>query len=498
MHGARFAFLRSFAAVAAAALVSIYLQLPGLVGPHGLTPLSPTASPPLLAALLPHDGGFPTLLALEATALAGFAAAALALACRRPHGALFLAIFCAQCVLFRSVQPWLGFQWDILLLETAAAAAFYAPWGPADDSGPTSHPMSWVLRAQAVKFMLMSGVVKVTADCPTWKHLTALEFHFASAPLPTAEAWLFHSLPPTLLRLGVAFMFVCELIAPWLLIAPCTPARRVGVFVQLALQLGIMLTGNYNWFNAHTAVLMLPAWEADALHGADVGATRLGWGRLLVAPLQAWERAWASRLGRAVGGGAALTLLAAASAQLFPVRYNPEGGDGLLGALARPNGFEVSNHADREFVAWLLSSAITVQSILYLYMGVAIAAVGYALPSPSPPAAEGRRRPLAVCIAAAHTAWRVAVGAAALVWLGVTLLPARVAHQHAGGPAPARLGRRARRRRRDSRRTAAVPRVVELRALPENDGRGFVDGAVGVGRRQGALGRRGPRCRCRG
>ena len=93
--------------------------------------------------------------------------------------------------------------------------------------------MTWVLRAQWVKFMVCSGAVKVTADCPTWKSLTALEYHFASTCLPTAEAWLHHSLPPFLLRLATAIMFLCELVAPWLLLAPITPVRRLGVLVQL-------------------------------------------------------------------------------------------------------------------------------------------------------------------------------------------------------------------------------------------------------------------------
>ena len=139
----------------------------------------------------------------------------------------------------------------------------------------------------------MSGVVKVTADCPTWKQLTALEFHFAryrarveplhrigewncrgmpakgrdepshkhlippTAPalvgkfdhllpmpaalttppriprsgstcLPTSEAWLAHSLPPLMLRCGVALMFLLELFAPWLLLVPVRSVRKVG------------------------------------------------------------------------------------------------------------------------------------------------------------------------------------------------------------------------------------------------------------------------------
>ena len=52
-----------------------------------------------------------------------------------------------------------------------------------------------------------------------------------------------HSLPPSVLRCGVAFMFLCELVGPWLLLAPITPVRRVGVVLQIPLQLGIALTG---------------------------------------------------------------------------------------------------------------------------------------------------------------------------------------------------------------------------------------------------------------
>lgn len=96
--------------------------------------------------------------------------------------------------------------------------------------------MNWVMRAQWVKFMLMSGAVKVQANCPTWKHLTALEYHFSSTCLPTSEAWLHHSLPPFLLRLAVAVMFLLEVVAPWLLLVPIQPVRRTGVLVQVPLQ----------------------------------------------------------------------------------------------------------------------------------------------------------------------------------------------------------------------------------------------------------------------
>jgi len=104
-------------------------------------------------------------------------------------------------------------QWDILLVEVGFASILYAPWALAmparlrvrlpsvlgggnhlannernsedDDEGddddvdvngrPPPGPTVWPLRFVLFKLMLMSGVVKVQARCPTWLRLTALE-----------------------------------------------------------------------------------------------------------------------------------------------------------------------------------------------------------------------------------------------------------------------------------------------------------------------------------
>jgi len=86
----------------------------------------------------------------------------------------------------------------------------------------------------------------------------ALEYHFASTCLPTSEAWIFHQLPPLLLRLGVAARFVVELVGPWLLLCPVLPVRRSAALAHGALQVGIMVTENYNWINFHTLALLQP------------------------------------------------------------------------------------------------------------------------------------------------------------------------------------------------------------------------------------------------
>ncbi|KAJ1457405.1 lipase maturation factor-domain-containing protein [Pelagophyceae sp. CCMP2097] len=413
-------FLSALGGIYLAAFASFWLQYPGLIGGGGLLPAVAFWSRVQGA----HGGGawesfkaVPCLFwlsadgasdaALEAVTLIGLACACLGLGGVH-HGLLFVVMFLCYLSLYTVGQTWLGFQWDIFLLETGAAAILYAPWRSmrvnADDAG--AHPMTWVLRAQWVKFMVMSGVVKVTARCPTWEHLTALEFHFASTCLPTAEAWWLHSLPPFLLRMCVAFMFVCELLAPWLLLVPCTPVRRVGVVVQLALQVGIQATGNYNWFNLQTAALLLPAWAPDFDKN------------------EAWERFWATPLGRWTGYFGAVAVLAAAAAQLFPVRYDAVAGETWAEALARPDALFIENRATPMWTARLLESAVNQWTIGYLY--AMLFATTLCAAWGTAPALKGSR--------AVDFAARLVSLAVSSCYLGVTLLPLESITRRQVGP----------------------------------------------------------------
>ena len=472
MVSPRYLFLSSLGAIYCAAFVSCWLQYPGLLGNDGLLP----ASSFWAKAIQPRFGGspwerfssYPSLLwlvgdeeqlidvALEGVAALGALLGALA-AGGLHHAASFATMWICYLTLYSVGQKWLSFQWDIFLLETGFAAILYAPWlSFATPPGPAAaaHPMTWVLRVQWVKFMICSGVVKVTADCPTWKNLSALEYHFASTCLPTAEAWLHHSLPPFLLRLAVAIMFLCELVAPWLLLAPVTPVRRLGVLVQLPLQLAIMLTGNYNWFNLHTAALLLPAWERDYTpldRGEQPSLCR--W---LLWPLHAWESLWATRLGRLVGYGGALAGLLYAQITLFPVGYNPpspaasagaaapaaasSARSGLLGALWRHDALTIANGFDRARVRALLGAALPYIPYLYvvLILGATAHAVAAAAPPPPslppgaaaalktakpPPPPSAARRAVRLLRGSAALGWCVLLGLASTVALGVTLLP---------------------------------------------------------------------------
>ena len=107
------------------------------------------------------------------------------------------------------------------------------------------------------KLVLMSGVVKITSKDRVWQQLTALYYHFASQPLPTPVSWYFRQLHPLALQLGVAFTFLVEIPLAFMILCPLRVVRHWTAALQAALQLLIMLTGNYGYFNVLTLVLIV-------------------------------------------------------------------------------------------------------------------------------------------------------------------------------------------------------------------------------------------------
>src|SRR5262249_8362923 len=91
----------------------------------------------------------------------------------------------------------LSFQWANLLLATAFLAAFFAPLSWRPKWVPETEPPTitlWLLRWLLFRLMSQSGAVKLLSGDPTWRHLTALQYHFETQPLPTWIGWYVHQL----------------------------------------------------------------------------------------------------------------------------------------------------------------------------------------------------------------------------------------------------------------------------------------------------------------
>ena len=261
--------------VFAAALGVIFLtafwswgsQVRGLVGEHGLVPVGEQLAAARTAGItfwqMPSlswvaQGDFPLLAqcwlgALLAIALcAGFFPGPCALLC----WALYLSLMTVG-------ESFANFQWDALLLETSLLAALWLPWRARPDWAEESLPQKigrWLLWWLFVRLMIESGVVKLTWGDEKWLGRSALEWHFETQPLPLWTAWYAHHAPRWLLNAACWITYFIEIATPALLLAPSRWRfmRHGAVLLQALLQLAILTTGNYTYFNWLTLALCVP------------------------------------------------------------------------------------------------------------------------------------------------------------------------------------------------------------------------------------------------
>lgn len=254
-------FLRLLGLVYLGAFVSFGMQITGLIGSDGILPVST-----LLAAVesqLGHAGYWlaPTVFwfsagdaVLTGVCSAGALFAVLIVLNRFAWPALFGA-YVLYLSLVVAGQTFMAFQWDLLLLEAGVLALFLRG----------GHPVTvWLFRWLVFRFFFLGGMVKLLSGDPSWDSLTALDFHFETQPLPTLLAWYAHHLPqPVLLALTAATLII-ELLVPFLVFAP-RRARHAAAWCFIALQIAILLTGNYNFFNVLTLAICLFLFDDAAL-----------------------------------------------------------------------------------------------------------------------------------------------------------------------------------------------------------------------------------------
>lgn len=269
--------IRALGLIFFAAFISLWVQIHGLVGSNGILPAGQFMQ---FKGLFFDQIGFgagrywalPTLgwiasgdVALHVYCLLGVLASLLVMAGIMPAVGL-LGCWLFYLTLTNLGQDFLGYQWDILLLESAFLAILIAPWRRWLGGGRLFKPWLGILLVRWLLFRLMfeSGAVKLASGDPVWRNLTALNYHFETQPLPSWISWYASQLPTGLLKVATAGMFVIELIVPFLFFAPRN-LRILGCFATVGLQLAIILTGNYGCFNWLTIVLCLALLDDRAI-----------------------------------------------------------------------------------------------------------------------------------------------------------------------------------------------------------------------------------------
>lgn len=277
----RWTFSRFLALIYFFAFLSVHEQILGLYGENGIVPISkvmtlnfPVPSTETFLALPTvfqfwnNDSALSLVTSLgifaSLIALIGFFSGPCLLVC----WLLYLSIVNAGTV-------FMSFQWDILLLEVGFLAIFFCSWKPVDsllglvdyinpkcswifERGSPSIILVWLYRWLLFRLIFESGLVKFAKEDKqdAWVNLTALSYHYETQPLPTPIGWVFNQFPDWIHSLSAIGTFAIELVVPFLFFMP-SKIRYLGGIVQIGLQLLIIWTGNYCFFNLLTIALCL-------------------------------------------------------------------------------------------------------------------------------------------------------------------------------------------------------------------------------------------------
>src|SRR5438477_865277 len=258
-------FLRALGIIYLIAFVSLWVQVDGLIGGGGISPINqflPAVHEQLgrqAYSLLPTLCWFNSSNGFLHFLCGGGVAFSLLLILGIAPAICLTALFVFYLSLTIAGQTFLSFQWDILLLETGFLSIFLAPWQLWQKRGqepPVSRAALFLLKLLLFKLTVMSGVVKLTSGDDCWWNLTALDYHYWSQPLPTMFGWWADQSPEWFKHLSVAFCLVVEIIVPFLIWAPRRP-RVIAAGLMIFLQVVIAITGNYCFFNLLTIALCL-------------------------------------------------------------------------------------------------------------------------------------------------------------------------------------------------------------------------------------------------
>jgi hypothetical protein len=259
----RWLFLRALGFIFFTAFYSLFFQIRGLIGPHGILPAAQYLQ--LVSQRLGVRGVWyaPTLLwlgsgnrALMVLCWAGLVAAVLLMLNLWPRAALVVCVT-AFLSFVSAARDFSEYQSDGMLLEAGFLSWFFAPPGLRPGLGE-SHPPSrgslFLLRWECLRIYFESGVVKLASGDPQWRHLTAMDHYYQNGPLPDWIGWYVQQLPHGFHAAAALLTLVLELGLIWM----CFLQRRWRIllfFIVTPFQISIILTANLGFLNYLVLVL---------------------------------------------------------------------------------------------------------------------------------------------------------------------------------------------------------------------------------------------------
>ncbi len=265
----RFVILRLLGVIYAVAFLVAICQIIPLIGAHGLLPVGNYLLQ-MSHALGSDTAGFMRLPSLfwwghSDAALLTAAWIGFVLSCVVVAGFANVPIMAILWFLYMSFvhvgQEWYAYGWEIQLMETGFLAIFLCPLLDARPFPPYAPPLPIIIlfRWLSFRIMLGAGLIKYRGD-EIWRNGTALYYHFETQPIPGPLSRWLHYMPHIVLKTGIWFNWLAELIAPWFVFGPRT-ARQVAGVVIILFQCMLILSGNLSFLNWLTIVPALACFD---------------------------------------------------------------------------------------------------------------------------------------------------------------------------------------------------------------------------------------------
>jgi hypothetical protein len=277
--------LRGVSVIYLQAFISLYVQNSGLFGENGVLPAKNTLineSPKVFDKFnfkptllwFSFEIGLNAEYMFDVICLFGIFLAFLGFLTQKVcNKFLFFSLWISYLSLYNVGQIFLSDLADELLLEVGLLCILIAPLPfqklrvPSKKrnlrlqtslaSLPHDSIPFWLVRWLLFRVAFSAGVAKMSSKSSIWYDLTALSKYFESMPLPNAISWYAHYFPLWFLKTITVFAEINDLYVPLMFLVPIRSVKKLAFYIQVFMQVGILASGNYSYYNLLYIVLCL-------------------------------------------------------------------------------------------------------------------------------------------------------------------------------------------------------------------------------------------------
>jgi hypothetical protein len=230
------------------AIGAFLFQIKGLIGINGILPLSLYLTSFRHLSWKKRYTSIPTIFWLNSTDTALFITLWIGVILSiglmlgfYPAFILFLLYFLYLSIVSAG-QDFLSFGWEGFLLEITIHGFLL-------NLTSTPNLVAWIsANFLLFRFHLQAGAVKLQSHDPSWRNLTAIQYHYQTQPLPNTQAWYIYHFPLWFHQLSVILMFMIELVVPFAIFGT-EEMRLIAYLAFVSLQFMIWFTGNFSFLN---------------------------------------------------------------------------------------------------------------------------------------------------------------------------------------------------------------------------------------------------------